>query len=100
VHEELSRNGYMKFLDNCAIHTVEEGEIEEAEIVANLHVLFDSNWHWQLRKLEEYKFLIRSPPPKKLVDTLISNITYFKMRKAGCWFLLKHGLGILRLLMC
>jgi hypothetical protein len=43
VHEELSRNGYMKFLDNCAIHTVEEGEIEEAEIVANLHVLFDSN---------------------------------------------------------
>jgi hypothetical protein len=46
VHEELSRNGYMKFLDNCVIHTVEEGEIEEAEIVANLHVLFDSNWHW------------------------------------------------------
>jgi hypothetical protein len=33
VAEEASRSGYPKFLDNCAILTIEEGYIEENEIV-------------------------------------------------------------------
>jgi hypothetical protein len=36
VQEEVSRTGYLKFLDNYAILTVEEGEIEMGEIVENL----------------------------------------------------------------
>jgi hypothetical protein len=39
------RNGYLRFLDNCAILTVEEGFIEDEEIVDSLQYLFDQNWH-------------------------------------------------------
>jgi hypothetical protein len=31
----------VKFLDNCAVLTVEEGDIEADEIVVNLQMLFD-----------------------------------------------------------
>jgi hypothetical protein len=43
VVEEENRAGYLKFLDNCAILTGEEGVIEEKEIVESLGKLFDSN---------------------------------------------------------
>jgi hypothetical protein len=33
--------------------------------------------------LEGYKYLVRFPPHKKTTDTLIFDITYFKMRKDG-----------------
>jgi hypothetical protein len=37
----VNKNGYLNFLDNCAILTVEEGKINEAEIVDSLQMLFD-----------------------------------------------------------
>jgi hypothetical protein len=40
VQEEVNRGGYLKFLDNCAVLTVEEGEIESEEIIENLQQLF------------------------------------------------------------
>jgi hypothetical protein len=49
VMEEGNRAGFLKFLDNCAVLTIEEGEIEPNEIVENLQTLFDKKWHWQLR---------------------------------------------------
>jgi hypothetical protein len=49
VQEEENKSGYLKFLDNCALLIVEEGFIEKDEIVANLQMIFDKNWHWQLR---------------------------------------------------
>jgi hypothetical protein len=46
VMEEENKSGFLKFLDNCAVLTVEEGEIEQSEIVENLQALFDRKWHW------------------------------------------------------
>jgi hypothetical protein len=46
VQEEENKGGYLKFLDNCAVLTIEEGEIEVAEIIENLQGLFDKKWHW------------------------------------------------------
>jgi hypothetical protein len=83
VAEEVTRSGYMRFLENCVALTVEEGGIEEQEIVDNMQRLFDPAWHWQLKEIEEYKFLVRFPPHKKIAGTLISDITYFKMNKLG-----------------
>jgi hypothetical protein len=83
VAEEVTRSGYMHFLENCVVLTVEEGGIEEQEIVDNMQRLFDPAWHWQFKEIEEYKFLVRFPPHKKIADTLISDITYFKMNKLG-----------------
>jgi hypothetical protein len=62
VSEEVNRTGYMRFLDNCAVLTVEEGFIEEEEIVDSLQKLFDQSWHWQIKELEDFKYLVRSPP--------------------------------------
>jgi hypothetical protein len=46
--------------------------------------MFDKKWHWQLRELEEYRYLVRFPPHKQIANTLISDTTYFKLRKEGC----------------
>jgi hypothetical protein len=59
-----NKGAYLKFLDNCTVLTIEEGEIEVAEIIENLQSLFDKKWHWQLRELEEYRYLVRFPPHK------------------------------------
>jgi hypothetical protein len=45
VQEEENRRGYLKFLDNYAVLTIEEGEISAEEIVDNLKQLFDQKWH-------------------------------------------------------
>jgi hypothetical protein len=83
VSEESKKTGFMKFLDNCAVLTIEEGEREQSEIVENLQVMFDKKWHWQLREIEEYKYLVKFPPHKQVSATLISDTTYFKLRKEG-----------------
>jgi hypothetical protein len=81
VAEEKNRRGYLKFLDNCAILTVEEGLIDEEAIVENLQRIFDQNWHWQLKEMEDFKYLFRFPPHKLVASTLILDTTYFKMQK-------------------
>jgi hypothetical protein len=43
--------------------------------------------------VEDYKFLVRFPPLKKLANTLISDITYVKMKKAGVLVSLKAWSG-------
>jgi hypothetical protein len=54
VVEEDNRSGYLKFLDNCAILSIEEGYIEEEEIVEGLQKLFDQNWKWQLKGIADF----------------------------------------------
>jgi hypothetical protein len=93
VKEETNRAGYLKFIDNCVVLTVEEGEIEMGEIVENLQQLFDPKWHWQLRKIDEYKLLVSFPPQKQILATFISDITYFKLRKEGVLVSLKSWNG-------
>jgi hypothetical protein len=83
VLNDTSREGYLKFLDNYAIMSVEEGMIDEAEIVENLKLLFDPNWHRQLKEMEFFRYLVRFPPHKQVAATLISDTTYFKMKKEG-----------------
>jgi hypothetical protein len=83
VQEEENKSGYLKFLDNCAVLTMEEGYIEADEIVSNLQMLFDKNWQWQLRELEDFKYLVRFPLHKQISNTIISDTTYFKLKKEG-----------------
>jgi hypothetical protein len=62
VQDEESKGGYLKFLDNCVVLIVEEGDIGVVDIVLNLQLLFDKKWNWQLKEIEEFKYLVRSPP--------------------------------------
>jgi hypothetical protein len=41
VQDEENRKGYLKFIDNFAVLTIEEGEVEPEEIMENLQNLFD-----------------------------------------------------------
>jgi hypothetical protein len=93
VMEEENRVGFLKFLDNYVALTIEEGEIEPSEIVENLQALFDKKCHWQLREIEEFKYLVRFPPHKQVSATLISDTTYFKLKKEGVLVSLKAWSG-------
>jgi hypothetical protein len=83
VQEEENKSDYLKFLNNCAVLTVDEGYVEADEIVSNLQMLFDKNWQWHLRELEEFKYLVRFPPHKQISNAIISDTTYFKLKKEG-----------------
>jgi hypothetical protein len=61
--------------------------------VESLQELFDQNWHWQVKKIEEFKYLIRFPPHKQIASTLISDITYFKMKKEAMLVSLRAWTG-------
>jgi hypothetical protein len=51
VQDEENKGGYMKFLDNCVVLTVEEGGIEGPEIIEILQRLFNKNWQCYLREI-------------------------------------------------
>jgi hypothetical protein len=56
-------------------------------------MLFDKNWHWQLREIEDFRYLVRFPPHKKIANTLISDITYVKLKKERVLVSLKASVG-------
>jgi hypothetical protein len=85
VGDEMNRSGYLRFLDNCDVLSV-EGLIDEEEI-------FDNCWQWQLKEIETFRYLVRFPPHKQVAATLISDITYFKMKKDGVLVSLKAWNG-------
>jgi hypothetical protein len=43
VADEVNKSVYLKFLDNCVVLTVEEGFIEESEILESLQKIFYQN---------------------------------------------------------
>jgi hypothetical protein len=56
-------------------------------------MLFDKNWHWQLREIEDFRYLVRFPPHKQIANTLISDITYVKLKKERVLVSLKAWAG-------
>jgi hypothetical protein len=51
------------------------------EFEKELSKIFCKNWPWQIRELTPYKFLVRFPPHKKVVD--IKDLPSFNLRKEG-----------------
>lgn len=48
--------------DNCGVLTIEEGAMDQDTLLKHLRGLFDANWNWQLRSMDEYSYLVRFPP--------------------------------------
>jgi hypothetical protein len=69
-------------LDNYGVFTV-EGDIDEQGILDNLRNLFDQNWDWQLKTIDDFSYLVRFPPSKKVESFVISKISYFYLNKDG-----------------
>jgi hypothetical protein len=58
-----------------------------------LQKIFDQGWQWQLKEIEDFRYLVRFPPHKQIASTLISDTTYFKMKKEGVLVSLKAWTG-------
>jgi hypothetical protein len=54
--------------DNYGVFTIEEGVMSQEDILKNLKDLFDKDWLWQLKQLDEFMFLFRF---------VINNISFF-----------------------
>jgi hypothetical protein len=63
--------------DNCEIFTIKDGELDQEGIISHLRKVFNKDWVWQLKQLEDYKYLVRIPPNKKAKNFVINDGTYF-----------------------
>ncbi|XP_051213052.2 uncharacterized protein [Lolium perenne] len=55
-------------LKNCGIIQVTHGKISLQELEVKMCEAWDAKWPWQVRQLEEKKFLVRFPPHRKISD--------------------------------
>jgi len=46
-------------LTYCGVFTIEEGVMSQEDILKYLKNLFDKDWLWQLKQLDEFRFLVR-----------------------------------------
>lgn len=89
AEDRLDRyKNWMQF-ENCAIVGVEEGEKGKEGIIKCLREMFDSKWDWQLKQMDDYSYITRFPPHKKLKEMVYSDIIYFPLSKDGVLGFLK-----------
>ncbi|CAN6229680.1 unnamed protein product [Urochloa humidicola] len=55
-------------VSNCGKVYIDTGEISKEELIQELAVSFNPKWPWQVRQLDEWCFLVRFPPNKKVQD--------------------------------
>lgn len=79
--------------ENCAIIGIEEAEMSKEEIEASLRNIFDMDWDWQLKQLDEFSYITRFPPHKKIKDIVYSEIIYLPLGKEGVLGFLKAWNG-------
>lgn len=69
--------------DNCVVFTIGEGDVSEGEIIENFKEMFDANWSWHLNPVDEYRYLVRFPPQKKLAEMLLPKVIYFYLKNGA-----------------
>jgi hypothetical protein len=72
---------YMDFT-NCGKVYMETGDITQEELQLELAIFFNPNWSWQIRQLEEWCYLMRFPPNKKVED--MADFNSFNLENVGC----------------
>lgn len=80
VQPREGRFRHWKGLDNFGVLTIEQGDIEEKKIIDHLKNLFDDKWEWRLRQEDEYPYIIRFPPQKRVEDLVVGEATLFHLR--------------------
>ena len=63
--------------------TIEEGEIDEDGILENLRELLDKDWAWQLKKSDEYSYIVRFPPNRIVENLVIGKASVFDLNRPG-----------------
>ncbi|CAN6363764.1 unnamed protein product [Urochloa humidicola] len=81
VSQRAGRFKHWAGFENFGVFTVEEGELTEEEIVLSLRRQIDKDWDWKLMKMEEYKYLVKFPPNKKVESIVLGKATYFYLKR-------------------
>jgi hypothetical protein len=89
-HVEVDKPAAVAWLnmDNVGIAIV-YGEITMEELKQNFSDIWKTNWPWQMRRLDEKRFLVRFPPGKKIKDLVSFPSINLKKKRCVCVF---HGL--------
>jgi hypothetical protein len=69
------------YFSNCGVVYIETVDISKEELQLELATCFNPNWPWQKRQLEEWSFLVRFPPNKKVED--MADFNSFNLGKEG-----------------
>lgn len=93
VEPRGGRFRHWKGLENFGVLTIEQGDIEEAKIYDHLKNLFDDKWEWKLRQEDEYTYIIRFPPQKRVEDLVVGQATLFYLRGTDVLASLKPWTG-------
>jgi hypothetical protein len=81
---------HWKGFDNYGVFTIEEGEMDEEGVLKTLREKCDKEWHWNLMKMEDYKYLVKFPPHKRVVDSVaMGGISYFYLNRGAVMASLK-----------
>lgn len=80
VEEKSDKFKLWTSFDNCGVLKIEEGIMSQEDIVKNLRRLFDLEWNWQLKQLDEFRFLVRFPPMKRVENVAINDVSFFYLQ--------------------
>ncbi|TVU42866.1 hypothetical protein EJB05_09289, partial [Eragrostis curvula] len=78
--EEDKKQHWLNF-SNCGVLCVAKGTLNKEELTKELAATFDDKWPWQVRQLDEFNFLVRFPPQKKVAD--LADLSYFPLKSEG-----------------
>ncbi|TVT98735.1 hypothetical protein EJB05_55965, partial [Eragrostis curvula] len=78
--EEIKKQHWLNFT-NCGVVCVAAGKLTKEELVKELAATFDDKWPWQVRQIDEFNFLVRFPPQKKVAD--LADLAYFPLKTEG-----------------
>lgn len=70
-------------MDNFGVISIEEGEIDEKGILENLRDLLDKDQAWQLKKTDDFNYIVRFPPDRKVEKLVIGKASVFDMNRPG-----------------
>ena len=66
--------------ENYGVFTVEEGFLDEDEIIKTLKLEVEKNWAGKLMKMDEYRFLVKFPPHTKVESKVLGEASYFYLK--------------------
>jgi hypothetical protein len=66
---------------NCGKVYIETRDITKEELHMELASCFNPKWPWQIRQIEDWTYLVRFPPNKKVED--MTNFNSFDLGKEG-----------------
>jgi hypothetical protein len=90
VESGPDRFKHWKGFDNYGVFTIEEGDMDEEEVLRTLREKCDKDWKCNLMKMEDYRYLVKFPPHRKVEDSVaMGGTSYFYLNKGAVMASLK-----------